>query len=116
MSDVTVLRDFARAPFTQAVTYYEWDRPRQAAGAEISASGIYLRTTEPLQVGSLLTLRLQLPGGPAFTVLGRVARSIRPAFGSLAQAGMGIRFLDISAAGRDAIAGYVAGRLQLLCA
>jgi hypothetical protein len=115
-NDPAVLREFVRAPYTETVCYYEWDQRRQAAGAEISGSGIYLRHPEPLDVGTMITLRIQIPGDKAFTVLGRVVRAIKTAFGSLAHAGMGIHFIDIPAEGRAAIARYVEARRELIAA
>ena len=73
-----------------------------------------LRTDVPAKEGSLVTVRLQLPGeGRGFTVLGRVVRSVSAAPGSLKESGMGIAFIDIAAADRDRIQAYVAERGSL---
>ena len=67
---------------------------------------------EVLPEGSLLTLRVRLPGaGRAFTVLGRVVHVVLGGAGL--RRGMGIRFLDIEPRDRDAIDAYVAHRPQL---
>ena len=102
-----------RVTFSHAVDYFCWDRPKKAQALEISAEGIFLRTDEVLPEGSMVTLRLRLPGAPrAFTVLGRVARVVLG--GITHHSGMGIRFLDITPADRDRIAQYVSQRPELL--
>lgn len=96
-----------RVPFAQRVEYFCWNRPKTGRGVEISADGLFLNTDELLPEGSMMTLRLRLPGAArAFTVLGRVARVV---LGGLTQnPGMGIHFLDIRPGDRDRIAQYVA--------
>lgn len=91
------------------VKYFEWDQVRQGVAAEISSGGLFMKTAAVLPEGSLLTLRLALPGlEAAFTVLGRVVRTVR---GSLLNpAGMGIRFVDITPSARRSIHAYVAQR------
>lgn len=102
-------RQFHRAPLTQPVKFFEWDRASAADAVEISASGIFLKTRQLLAEGSMLTLRLTLPGlRHAFTVLGKVVRTVKG--GLLAPAGMGIRFLDLRPGDRDAIVAYVSQR------
>ena len=102
-------REFHRAPLTAPVKFFEWDRARAADAVEISASGIFLKTKLLMAEGSMVTLRLTLPGlKRAFTVLGKVVRTVKG--GLLAPAGMGIRFLDLRPADRDVIAAYVASR------
>jgi uncharacterized protein (TIGR02266 family) len=104
------VRAHARAPFTGAVRYFEWDRARTAQALEISAGGLFLRTPAPLPEGQMLTLRVELPGTrSAFTVLARVVRTVRG--GPLRDSGMGLEFLDISAGHRQLIEGYVAARV-----
>jgi uncharacterized protein (TIGR02266 family) len=102
-------RRYPRAPLTGAVKFYEWDQAMEANATEISGEGIFLRTPEALPEGSLVTLRLSIPGlAEAFTVLGRVARTVRG--GLLKPAGMGIRFVDIPARARAHIIEYVSRR------
>jgi len=103
------LRRFPRAPLTGPVKFFNWDRPMQADALEISPEGIFLKTGQALPEGALLTLRLTLPGwAQAFTVLGKVVRTVRG--GLLRPAGMGVRFIDISATARASIWEYVARR------
>lgn len=102
-------RQYPRAPMTGTVQVYEWNRPMAANAVEISGGGMFLRTDAAMSEGSMLTLRLNLPGGTsAFTVLGKVVRTVR---GSLLKPpGVGIQFIDISAADRRTVLEYVARR------
>jgi uncharacterized protein (TIGR02266 family) len=103
-------REFARAPLTGPIRFFEWNEARAADAVEISASGIFLKTTRLLAEGSMLTLRLTLPGlRRAFTVLGKVVRTVKG--GLLAPAGMGVRFMDLQPADRDIILAYVSRRV-----
>jgi uncharacterized protein (TIGR02266 family) len=103
-------RRFPRAPLSGLVKFYDWDRPMQASAKEISPEGIFLQTPQALPEGSLLTLRLSIPGlSEAFTVLGKVVRTVRG--GLLRPAGMGIRFIDIPAKAREHIQEYVSVRV-----
>jgi len=108
-------RSLSRVPFTGSVEYYCWDQRKIAEAQEISGDGLFLRTQEVLAEGSMLTLRLQLPGAAkAFTVLGRVVHVV---LGSQTRRrGMGICFLDIAPSDRDAVLAYVAARPRLLAA
>jgi uncharacterized protein (TIGR02266 family) len=102
-------RRFPRAPLTGTVKFYDWDRALQAAATEISPGGIFLQTSQALPEGTLLTLRLSIPGlSQAFTVLGKVVRTVRG--GLLRPAGMGVRFIDIPASARQRILEYVSRR------
>lgn len=102
-------REFLRAPLTSTVKFFDWNHAQAADAVEISASGIFLKTRALLSEGSMLTLRLSLPGlKHAFTVLGKVVRTVKG--GLLADAGMGIRFLDLRPADRDVIVAYVSQR------
>lgn len=102
-------RKYPRAPMTGQIRFYNWNRPLQAEVIEISANGMFLRTDVSITEGSLLTLRLAVPGiTRPFTVLGKVARTVR---GNLLRpAGLGIEFIDIAAADRRMVLEYVARR------
>ncbi len=94
---------------TGSVKLFDWDRPLAANAAEISAGGVFLRTSEALPEGSMVTLRLTIPGMKgAFTALGKVVRTVKG--GWLKPGGMGIRFVDISSSAREAIGAYVEAR------
>lgn len=102
-------RKYARVPFSGPIKFFDWNRPIEAEGAEISGNGVFLRTTASLPEGSLLTLRLGLPGADrSFTVLGKVVRTVRG--GLFRPAGMGVRFVDIAAPDRRQVLEYVARR------
>jgi Tfp pilus assembly protein PilZ len=103
------LRKYPRAPLTGTVKFYEWNRPLSADVAEISGNGIFVRTDAVLSEGAMVTLRLAIPGAVrGFTVLGKVVRTVRG--GLLRPPGLGIEFVDISAADRRSVLEYVARR------
>ena len=98
-----------RVPLAGPVKFFDWTRPQQAEAVEISVGGVFLRTSSPLEEDRLLTLRLHLPdGGPPFTVLGKVTRTVKG--GLFRPGGMDVRFIDLSAADRKAIEAYVQRR------
>ncbi len=99
-------REYPRAPFGVEVRFYEWDKAHVARGHEIGGGGLFLETTAPIPEGTRLTLRVTLPAGAAFTVLGEVVRTVRG--GPMRKPGLGVRFLDLAARDRDAILDYVA--------
>jgi uncharacterized protein (TIGR02266 family) len=102
-------RRYPRAPLSGTVKFYDWNRPLQADASEISGDGLFLKTSIPLPEGALVTLRLSIPGlTQAFTVLGKVVRTVRG--GMLRPAGMGVQFVDIPASARQHIQHYVAHR------
>ena len=106
-------REFNRAPLTTRVKFFEWGNAQSADAIEISGSGIFLKTQMLLSEGSMLTLRVALPGlKGAFTVLGKVVRTVKG--GLFSPAGMGIRFLDLRPAERDVIVAYVSQRALAL--
>ncbi|MBI5545072.1 MAG: PilZ domain-containing protein [Deltaproteobacteria bacterium] len=108
-------RKQGRVPFTERVDYYCWDQRRSAEALEISADGIFLRSPDVLPEGSMLTLRVRLPGlARGFTVLGRVVHVVLG--GAALRRGMGIHFLDIAPRDRDCLASYVAQRPRLVSA
>lgn len=106
-------RRHARAPYSERVSYFEWDREKAAGGAEIGGGGMFLRTEAPPPEGSIVTLRVPIPGGRAYTVLARVVRTVRASRVSFWPPGMAVRFLDLPGEARIAIEHYVAGRSAL---
>jgi c-di-GMP-binding flagellar brake protein YcgR len=105
-------RTHCRVPYSGRVDYYCWDQRRSAEALEISADGIFLRSSEVLPEGSLITLRLSLPGfARGFTVLGRVVHVVLG--GVVRRRGMGVHFLDIAPRDRDRILSYAAQRPRL---
>ena len=69
--------------------------------ANIGAGGVLLTTDEPLPPRSLLTLRINMPEGGGFTVLGRVVRTAE------AQRTMAVEFVDILPRERARLDAYV---------
>ncbi len=103
------LREFARAPMSGTVKFFEWNRASQAEGTEISGGGVFLRTGAVLAEGAMVTVRVTLPGlRRAFTVLGKVVRTVKG--GLFSPSGMGVRFVDLSPTDRQTILDYVARR------
>jgi uncharacterized protein (TIGR02266 family) len=102
-------REFKRAPMSGGVKLFSWGTLKPAEAAQISANGIFVRTKEVLPEGSMVTLRLALPGlHRAITVLGRVVRTVKG--GLFAAPGMGIRFLDLLPSERAVVVSYVSQR------
>ena len=102
-------RRYPRAPLSGTVKFFDWNRPMHGEPTEISGEGMFLKTPDALPEGTMLTLRLALPGlAQAFTVLGRVVHTVRG--GLFRPPGMGIRFVDIPAGARRSILDYVSRR------
>lgn len=104
-----------RVPYTERVEFYRWNERKSAQARELSREGLFLRTAEVLPEGSMITLRLCLPGQTGgFTALGRVVHVVHG--GVARERGMGVRFLDIAPRDRDRIGEYVARRPPLVAA
>lgn len=76
-----------------------------ASITNISALGIFVRTEQPLQVGTRLTLRFTPPGARAPFVLRGVVQWVNPVkvLADNPNPGMGIRFLDLEPEDRERI-------------
>ena len=74
-----------------------------ASITNISALGIFVRTTEPLEVGTRLILRFAPPGARAPFVVQGVVQWVNPvlALAVSPNPGMGVRFLDLNAEDRE---------------
>jgi type IV pilus assembly protein PilZ len=79
-----------------------------ASIANISAMGIFIRTTEPLAVGTEMELSFSPPGAVAFELKGQVAwvNPVRPD-GDNPNPGMGVRFVDLTQADRERLVDVV---------
>ena len=81
-----------------------------ASIANISAMGIFIRTTEPLVVGTEMDLSFSPPGdaAAAFKLKGQVAwvNPVRPN-GDNPNPGMGIRFIDLTQDDRERLVDVV---------
>ncbi|HEV8664185.1 MAG TPA: PilZ domain-containing protein [Candidatus Methylomirabilis sp.] len=94
-----------RVPIEVRVDY---DTVLSGRSVNLSQSGIFVRTAEPLTVNRLLALRFRLPGlGEEFQVRGKVVWS-NPRPGRSYPQGMGIQFLDLPPALTEEFAGFVA--------
>jgi uncharacterized protein (TIGR02266 family) len=90
-------RSAERVDVTWSVDCETDDTFLYASIANISELGIFVMTREPLDVGTVLTLRFAPPGHPAFVLRGVVqwvntvrALSVSP------NPGMGVRFIDLT--------------------
>ncbi len=105
-------RSYPRAPLSGCVRLYDWNRPHDAEAREIGGGGVFVRTDATVSEGSLITLRIEIPASRAFTVLGRVVRTVRGGWARLRDSGLAIQFLDLGASDRQAILDYVASRSE----
>jgi type IV pilus assembly protein PilZ len=92
----------ARYEVTWAVDCVAEDTFLFASLANISEMGIFVRTTEPLVVGTRLTLSFAPPGHEPFKLQGQVAwvNKLR-ANGDNPNPGMGVRFIGLTADERE---------------
>jgi len=107
MESAASKREHPRRPFRTAVRYFLWNEPHDALALEIGGGGIFVESQAPAAEGSLLTLRIALPLGHRFTVLGRVVRTVDGSLARLRSTGMGIQFVDLGASDRRALLDYI---------
>ena len=95
LSSIDPERDPSGAPFFRAA---------RELCANVSAGGACIRTADPLAPGARVWVELELPDGPAFETLGRVAwsRSVVVPGGAV-EAGCGVEFLGLSAEERASL-------------
>jgi type IV pilus assembly protein PilZ len=95
-------RSYDRYDVTWSVDCVADDTFLFASITNISAMGIFVRTTDPLPVGMRLTLEFAPPGHEPFKLLGQVAwiNAVRPD-GDNPNPGMGIRFVDLELDDRE---------------
>ncbi len=93
-----------RVDVTWAVDCVADDTFLYASIANISEMGIFVRSTEPLALGTRVSLSFAPPGHEPFKLTGEVAW-INPvrASGDNPNPGMGIRFVDLTPANRERI-------------
>jgi type IV pilus assembly protein PilZ len=98
-------RSSERFPVTWSVDCETPDTFLYASIANISEMGIFVRTIEPLMIGTLVTLRFASSSdGASFVLRGAVQwiNPLRP-FHDNPNPGMGIRFIDLLPAERERI-------------
>jgi Tfp pilus assembly protein PilZ len=81
--------DPERDPNSGRVVFRTWSE----ACEDISRGGVRLNTRDPLLPGRRVLLEIDLPGGPTFEAIGRVAWTRRVAGERDASHGLGIEFL-----------------------
>ena len=85
---------------------------RQARSLDVSARGMFLRTTEVYPVGEDILVRFNLPGiAHPFKAIGRVLWSSATDTPQGLPAGMGVQFADLEASEQVAIEEFVVERL-----
>jgi hypothetical protein len=107
MEPATSKREHPRKTLRITIRYFQWNEPHDALALEIGGGGIFLESHSPSPEGALLTLRISLPPGRSFTVLGRVVRTVQGSWARSRKAGMGIQFVDLSATDRQALLDYI---------
>jgi type IV pilus assembly protein PilZ len=96
-------RSSDRIEVTWSVDCESTDTFLYASIANISEFGIFVRTHEPLEVGTRLTLRFAPPGAPEpFILAGQVqwVNAVRM-LADNPNPGMGIRFVDLTSEARE---------------
>jgi uncharacterized protein (TIGR02266 family) len=79
------------------VEYASRGQTYRGISSDLSLNGLFIRTRNPLEIGTLITVLLHLPGGVTATVKGRVARVWVTTEGTSAisiKNGMGIEILE----------------------
>ncbi len=97
-------RRYDRHPVTWAVDCVTEETFLYASITNISEMGIFVKTTEPLAVGTELDLSFAPPGEEPFKLQGMVQwiNPVRPN-GDNPNPGMGVRFLNLSKEDRERI-------------
>lgn len=101
-------RHFERFDVSWAVDCVASDTFLYASITNISEMGIFVRTVEPLRVGTLLRLGFAPPGDEAFELEGCVAwvNRLREG-GDNPNPGMGVRFVELTAEARERIVSVI---------
>ena len=96
-------RSAERVQVTWSVDCETEDTFLYASIANISEMGIFVRTRDPLPVGTLLTLRFQPPGAVDPFVLAGQVQWVNPvrALSVSPNPGMGVRFVELTADARE---------------
>jgi len=96
-------RTVERVDVTWSVDCETEDTFLYAAITNISALGIFVRTSQPLEIGTRVTLRFAPPGARAPFVLAGVVQWVNPVkvLAENRNPGMGIRFVDLTPLDRE---------------
>jgi len=79
------------------IEYALGDQTYRGISSDLSLNGIFIRTRNPLEMGTLITVVLHLPGGSTATLRGKVARVLVTPEGISAisiRNGMGIEIIE----------------------
>lgn len=89
-------RKDSRAPLKILVDYRSKDLFRSDYASNISGGGIFIQTTNPLPIGTILELQLAFPDIPRLIkITGKVLWVREYGKEEIAVPGMGIQFLDL---------------------
>lgn len=101
-------RAFPRLGLQVSVDFQSLKTFKQARSLDVSARGMFLRTSEVLPVGEDVLVRFNLPGVPqSFKAVGRVMWSSPTDTPQGLPAGMGVQFLDLDTQGQTVVERYV---------
>ena len=95
-----------------AVEYEHGEHVTSGETLDLTEDGMFIKTSSPADVGTLLILRFALPGSPRWECSARVAWKRRPEDDHVYPAGMGVQFLDLQPEARAAIVAF-SSALQL---
>jgi Tfp pilus assembly protein PilZ len=79
------------------IEYASGDQTYRGISSDLSLNGLFIRTRKPLEMGTLITMLLHLPGGLTATLKGKVARVLVTPEGTSAisiRNGMGIEIIE----------------------
>lgn len=97
-------RDSVRVPAALACTFGPVAAEREGVVANLSRSGLFVQSANPLSVGTRIWVHLRHPrSGEAIRVVGVVATSFGPTAGTREHVGMGIHFEAMEPGVRDAL-------------
>jgi type IV pilus assembly protein PilZ len=102
-------RSVERIEVTWSVDCETEDTFLYASIANISEMGIFVRTRDPLPIGTRLTLRFQPPGAVEPFVLAGQVQWVNPvrALSVSPNPGMGVRFLELTLEARERLVGVI---------
>lgn len=108
LKQTMVARTDARHPMSRPVkvSCRSWEQFRTLYTRDISRGGMFLRTDKPLEIGTSVTLSLELPDAQLLELEAEVAHIAGP--GATTGEGMGIRFLNMSPSIKAKVEQYMA--------
>jgi uncharacterized protein (TIGR02266 family) len=102
-----------RIPVSLRVEFRARSKDHAAYTRDLSPHGTFIKSPQPLAVGTRLKLKIHLPGGKNSLALdAEVMRVVRPTAGSHLLPGLGVRFLDVSPEARRVLQEFIDERLS----